>query len=181
MVCLLNLLNPFIELWIGNDFVLQRSVTVAISINFFFMQSRVLLIAFKQNAGIFRPDRYKPLIEIIFNFGLSIILVKYYQILGVLIGSIANILFICICPEAYIIHKHLFKRSHWVYAKSYLIQILVLLFACAISLYVNSFIDMFVLKCLVSIFVSVSVYFLFFSRTKEFEYFAGLVKKRIKN
>ena len=176
MVCLLNLLNPFIELWIGNDFVLQRSVTVAISINFFFMQSRALLIAFKQNAGIFRPDRYKPLIEIFFNFGLSIILVKYYQILGVLIGSIANILFVCICPEAYIIHKHLFNRSYLAYAKSYFIQILVLLIACVISLYINSFIENFVVKCLVSIFVSTFIYLIFFFRTNEFKYFIRIIK-----
>jgi len=177
MVCLLNLLNPFIELWIGNAFVLQHSIAVAISINFFFMQNRILLITFKQNAGIFRPDRYKPLIEIIFNFGLSIILVKYYEILGVLIGSIANIIFICICPEAYIIHKHLFKRSHRIYAKSFLIQILVLLFACTISLYINSFIYNFVAKCLVSIFVSMFIYLLFFFRTEEFAYFTDIAKK----
>jgi O-antigen/teichoic acid export membrane protein len=180
MICLLNLLNPFIKLWIGNAFVLQHSIAIAISINFFFMQNRILLITFKQNAGIFRPDRYKPLLEIIFNFGLSIILVKYYEILGVLIGSIANIIFVCICPEAYIIHKHLFKRSPWIYAKSYLIQILALLVACAISLYINAFIDMFVLKCLVSISVSVLVYFLFFFKTEEFGYFVGLFRKMAK-
>jgi len=177
MVCLLNLLNPFIELWVGNAFVLQHSVAVAISINFFFMQNRILLITFKQNAGIFRPDRYKPLIEIIFNFGLSIILVKYYGILGVLIGSIANILFVCICPEAYIIHKYLFYRSHWIYAKSYFIQILVLLIACITSLYINSFVENFVVKCLVSIFVSIFIYLLFLYRTREFKYFIRIVKK----
>jgi len=179
-VCLLNLINPFIELWIGDFFVLPYSVVVAMSMNFFFAQNRAVVLTFKYDAGIFRPDMYKPLIEIVFNLGLSIILAIHYGVLGVVIGTLVNIILICIGTEAYIVHKHLFKCSVWNYAKSYLIQILALIFACAISLYINTFIDMFVLKCLVSVFVSISVYFLFFFKTEEFWYFVKLGKKMVR-
>jgi len=176
-VCLLNLINPFIELWIGDFFVLPYSVVVAMSINFFLAQNRSVVLTFKFDAGIFRPDMYKPLIEIVFSLGLSIVLAMRYGVLGVVIGTVANMLFICIGTEAYIIHKHLFKCSVWNYAKSYLIQILVLFFAYAISFYINTFIDIFILKCLVSAFVSISVYFLFFFRSSEFKYFIEIAKK----
>jgi len=179
-VCLLNLINPFIELWIGDFFVLPYSVVVVMSMNFFFAQNRSVVLTFKYDAGIFRPDMYKPLIEIVFNLGLSIILAMRYGVLGVVMGTLANIVLICIGTEAYIIHKHLFKCKVWNYAKSYLIQILALLFAYAISFYINTFIDMFVLKCLVSIFVSALVYFLFFFRTEEFRYFVELGKKMVR-
>jgi O-antigen/teichoic acid export membrane protein len=179
-VCLLNLLNPFIELWIGEAYTLPYPVAVIISINFFLTQNRTLVLTFKQNAGIFRPDMYKPLIEIVFNLALSIFLVQHYGILGVVIATLANIIIICIGTEAYIVHKHLFKCNIWIYAKSYLIQILALLIAFMLSFYINGFISNFALKCLVSISVSISVYFLFFFRSMEFEYFVEIARKMMK-
>ena len=178
-VCLLNLINPFIELWIGDFFILPYSVVVAMSISFFFAQNRSVVLTFKYDAGIFRPDMYKPLIEIVFNLGLSIILAMHYGVLGVVMGTLANMVLICIGTEAYIIHKYLFKCSVWIYAKAYFVQILALLTAFAISFYLNSFIDHFAVKCLISISISVSVYFLFFFKTEEFGYFVGLFKKMV--
>jgi O-antigen/teichoic acid export membrane protein len=179
-VCLLNLLNPFIEFWIGDLYLFSYSIAIAMSVNFFFMQNRLVVLTFKYDAGIFRPDMYKPLIEVVFNLGLSIFLVHHYGILGVIIATLANTVLICIGTEAYIIHKHLFKCSVWSYAKAYLVQILALLTAFAISFYVNSFIVDFAIKCLISISISVSVYFLFFSKTEEFRYFVGLFRKMAK-
>jgi len=179
-VCLLNLLNPFIKLWIGETYILPYAVAVVISLNFFLTQNRSLLVVFKNDAGVFRPDMYKPLIEIVFNFGLSLFLVQYYGILGVISATLANSFFICIGTDAYISHKYIFKCSVWNYAKACLVQILALLTAFAISFYLNSFIDNFAIKCLISISVSVSVYFLFFFRTEEFKYFVELLKKMVK-
>jgi Membrane protein involved in the export of O-antigen and teichoic acid len=71
-ICLLNLLNPFIELWIGENYLLSNSVVYAIVANFFFMQNRGLILTFKFNAGLFRSDMYKPFIEMVFNLSISI-------------------------------------------------------------------------------------------------------------
>jgi O-antigen/teichoic acid export membrane protein len=180
-VCFLNLLNPFIEFWIGESFVLPYSVAVVMSINFFLMQNRAVVLTFKYNAGLFRPDMYKPIIEVAFNLGLSIILALHYGVLGVVIGTLANTVLVCIGAEAYIVHKHLFKCKVWIYAKSYLVQISALLVACAISLYINSFVNNFIIKCLVSISVSIFIYFLFFFHTEEFKYFVALGRKVVRN
>jgi len=175
-ICLLNLLNPFIELWVGKGYLLSNSVVYVIVANFFFMQNRRLILTFKFNAGLFRPDMYKPFIEMVFNLSISIFLVHIYGVLGVLIGTLANTFFINIWVEAFIVHKHIFSTSFISYLKMYLIQILVLFIACIISLYINAFIDMFALKCLVAVFVSISVYFLFFFRSNEFKYFVAIAK-----
>jgi hypothetical protein len=123
---------------------------------------------------------YKPFIEIVFNLSISIFLVHIYGVLGVLIGTLANTFFINIWVEAFIVHKHIFSTSIVGYLKMYLIQILVLIFAYAISFYINAFIDIFVLKCFVSVFVTTGIYFLFFIRTEEFRYFVELGKKIVK-
>jgi hypothetical protein len=122
----------------------------------------------------------KPLIEVVFNLGLSLFLVRHYGILGVVFATLANTIFICIGTEAYISYKYIFKCSVWNYAKAYLVQILALLTAFAISFYINSFIDNFAIKCFITISISISVYFLFFFKTEEFRYFVELGKKMAK-
>jgi len=174
-VCLVNLLNPFIELWAGKDYLLSNSVVYVIVANFFFMQNRLLIIAFRNDAGIFRPDMYKPLIEVAFNLSLSIFLVRIYGVLGVLIGTLANTFFINIWVEVYIAHKYIFATSVAGYLKMYGVQILALFISCISTLYINNFIEIFVGKVAISILITAIVYLLFFFRTKEFKYFARLI------
>jgi O-antigen/teichoic acid export membrane protein len=176
-VCLVNLLNPFIDLWVGKDYLLTNSVVYVIVANFFFMQNRWLIIAFRNDAGVFRPDMYKPLIEVVFNLGLSIFLVRIYGVLGVLIGTLANTFFVNIWVEVFIAHKHIFATKVSEYLKMYAIQIFVLLVSCALTLYINSFIEAFIGKMAISVLITVAVYLLFFFRTEEFKYFVGLGKK----
>ncbi len=179
-VCLVNLMNPFIELWVGQNYLLSNSIVYVIVANFFFMQNRWLVIIFKNDAGIFRPDMYKPIIEIIFNLSLSIFLVHEYGVLGVLIGTLANTFFINIWVEAYIAHKHIFVTSIARYLKMYAIQIFAMLTSCALSLYINSFVELFAGKAVVSISVAMTVYFIFFFRTEEFKYFVELFRKMVR-
>ncbi|MCL2259850.1 MAG: oligosaccharide flippase family protein [Fibromonadales bacterium] len=176
-VCLVNLLNPFIELWAGKDYLLSNAVVYVIVANFFFMQNRWLVIIFRNDAGIFRPDMYKPLIEIVFNLSLSIFLVRIYGTLGVLIGTLANTFFINIWVEMFIAHKHIFATSMAKYMKMYAVNAFVLLLSCGVSIYINCFIEPFVGKAAVSISVASAIYFLFFFRTEEFKYFVQLAKK----
>jgi len=176
-VCLVNLLNPFIELWVGKDYLLSNSIVYVIVVNFFLMQNRWLILAFKSDAGIFRPDMYKPLIEIVFNLGLSIFLVRIYGVLGVLIGTLANTFFVCIWVEMYIAHKYIFASHVAWYLKMYAAQIFALFVSCISALYINSFIEPFVGKVAISILVTTIVYLLFFFRTEEFKYFVGIAKK----
>jgi O-antigen/teichoic acid export membrane protein len=176
-VCLVNLLNPFIELWIGKDYLLSNFVVYVIVANFFFMQNRFLMSTFKNDAGIFRPDMYKPIVEIVFNLSLSIFLVRIYGVLGVLIGTLANTFFVNIWVESFIVHKHVFATSIKGYLKMYAVQVFVLLVSCALTLYINSFIEAFIGKMAISVLIAVAVYLLFFFRTEEFKYFVGLWRK----
>jgi len=173
-VCLVNLLSPFIELWVGRNYLLPNSVVYVAVANFFFMQNRWLVNTFKFDAGIFRPDMYKPLIEIVFNLSLSIFLVHKYGVLGVLIGTLANTFFINIWVEVFIAHKYIFSTNIAGYLKMYMVQIFALLISCTLSLYINSFVELFAGKAAVSISVAMAVYFLFFFRTEEFRYYVKL-------
>ncbi|GHV14469.1 sugar translocase [Fibrobacterales bacterium] len=179
-VCLLNLINPFIEIWAGADYLLSDSVVYVIVANYFFSLNRTLVWVFKDCAGIFKPDRYKPIVEIVFNMGLSLFLVQYLGVIGVLIGTLANTLFVCIWVESYLVHKYIFENSVFLYVRRYLVQCAVLAVSLGLTFYANSFVENFVGKCTVSLGISSAVYFVFFCRTAEFEYFIELGKRTLR-
>jgi O-antigen/teichoic acid export membrane protein len=179
-VCLLNLVEPFIELWVGPGYLLHFPVLAVLSANHFVQQNRGLVLAFKQNSGIFRQDKYKPLIEVVFNLGLSIYLAQKLGVLGVVIGTLATNVCVNAWVEAYLTYKYVLKEPLWRYAKIYTMHIVAVSAAIALSFWVNASVENFALKCVASVASFALVYFLFFGRTNEFRYCMELGKKILK-
>ena len=69
------------------------------------------IIVYRDATGTFYYDRYKPLFEGVTNLILSIILVKFLGLSGVLIGTIITNLTICAIIEPYVLYKHGFQTS----------------------------------------------------------------------
>lgn len=90
------LVNYFIKLWIGDNFVLQKSTIMFISFDIFVVTFRQNLDSFKESYGFF-DDIELPILESVINFILSIILGLKYGINGILAGTaISNIIVILI-------------------------------------------------------------------------------------
>ena len=54
---------PFVELWMGKDFVLDNLTVLVIAVNMFVGGMRASFGIFKNAAGIFYEDRFIPIIE----------------------------------------------------------------------------------------------------------------------
>lgn len=74
--CLLCLFNPFIEFAFGEKYLFDLPLVLLICLDFYVRGMRVSFSTIKETCGIFRPDRYKPILEAIVNLTLSILLVK---------------------------------------------------------------------------------------------------------
>lgn len=141
-VCLINLLNPFIEnIWIRDSFYVFNSFEVIIIVaSFLTVGLRKNVLVFKDLYGVFAPDRYKPIIEGIINLILSLALVNYIGFSGVLIATIITNLALCLTVEPFVLFKYGLKRS----VKTYYIRLSYYILTSAIiigvSIYLNSFI-----------------------------------------
>lgn len=131
-VCTYKLINNFIILWIGRDFVLSNSTVFLVMINLFIQSFRGITEIFKDGSGFF-DDIHLPISEAMINFILSIILVQYIGLNGVIIGTIvSNILIICIAKPI-LVFKRCFDKDIKDYIKiygNYLILIIVSLLSC---------------------------------------------------
>lgn len=104
------------------DLELARAITMVIAVNHFVQFMRQAINLFKDAAGIFYADRWKPLCESVVNVGLSILFVFIfpdgYEVVGVIAATIITNLFICHIVEPHVVFKYAFKTS----AKGYYIR-----------------------------------------------------------
>lgn len=131
-VCTYKLINNFIILWLGKNFILSKLTVILILVNLFIQCFRGITDIFKDGSGFF-DDIQLPVSESIINFVLSIILVRYMGLNGVIIGTIAsNILIICIAKPI-LVFERCFDKNIKDYMKvygNYLILIIVSLLSC---------------------------------------------------
>lgn len=93
-ICLLCMLQNFILLWTGKRLLLDEATMIAIVCCFYATHIRKVVLAYKDAAGMWNADRFKPLIGCMVNLTFNIILVKYIGISGVVISTIIS--YICV-------------------------------------------------------------------------------------
>ncbi len=99
------IIDDLITICFGNNLELDRQVSMVITINYFIQYMRQTVLTFRDATGTFYNDRYKPLVEGVFNIILSILLVKKVGIVGVILATIITNIFICHIVEPYVLFK----------------------------------------------------------------------------
>lgn len=114
MTCMLFLIQPFVKLYFGPQYVLSNGIVILLSINFLLtimmqIPSQVFVV-FK----LYHYDYPIVIISAILNIILSISLVQKLGIAGVLIGTLVTSL-IYLFSRYFIISYFVFKCSYWGY------------------------------------------------------------------
>jgi O-antigen/teichoic acid export membrane protein len=108
---LLNLTQPFIELWLGTNAMLPLSVLFLLTIDFFIFGMTAVGGSLRSSAGVFMQDRYYHFFAAIVNFVLSIILVQKIGLPGVIIGTIVYRILEYYLILGLVLHKCVFFES----------------------------------------------------------------------
>lgn len=94
--CLLCLFQPFVKLWIGEEGLLPNDFVILIAIYFYCHKFCDILFIYQEACGIWWQTRFTPLIASLINLILSLVLIKFLEINGVLIATIISVLFVYI-------------------------------------------------------------------------------------
>mgnify|MGYP002582582604 CR=1 FL=1 len=137
-VCLINLFNIFINIWIGEKYCLEFPIVLMIIINFYLTGMRVPSGIMKSAAGLFDVDKFTPLIQAIINLIVSIILVQKIGLIGVLIGTFISSIVIPCWQRPYLVYKYVLKKSSKQYFIEYLKNIIIIVISTSISLFINN-------------------------------------------
>ena len=180
-ICLFVLFNPFIEIWLGEEYLFRISVILIIIVSFYLKGRRQSVLTFKDAFGLFWYDRYKPVLEAVTNLILSLILVKFMGIEGILLGTVISSITTVFWIEPYVLYKYGFKSSVKPYFVRYIVSTIVMVIAGGITLKVanmfsgGSVFD-FIGKMLVCMVIPNLIFLCVVWRTQEFQYLFGIIK-----
>lgn len=129
-ICLYALLQPFIELCFGTEYLLPLINVALVSFNSFIFGMTSVSITYMVASGLYVKDQYIPILQSILNIVISIVLALKIGLAGVLIGTlVSNILVFIIKP--FIVYKYSLKRNFGLYFLDFFkkMGVLIIIFA----------------------------------------------------
>ena len=183
---ILCIIEPFIKVWIGGQYLLPLSVLITLVINFYIQGMRKTCNTFKEAAGIFYEDRYVPLIESLINIITSIILVKIFGLVGVFLGTIISTIIIFFYSYPKFVYMPLFEKTYIQHLKDYIPYIIISILAVGATYFITSniYVENLILQILINLIIVCVIpniiYWLAFHKTSQLKYYKQLLKN-IKN
>ena len=104
------MINPFIKLWMGEEYLLPEFTIFLLMINLFINITRVMIEVFKDGFGFFE-DIYNPILESIINLVVSFILVQSMGLNGVIIGTICSNIVVIYFLKPLLVYIKCFKKN----------------------------------------------------------------------
>lgn len=138
VICLYYFTPPFISLWLGDEYLLEKSVFLLLLFNVYINIVRNAVMFF-MGAFILYEDVYAPVLEVAITILGSILLGKYWGIMGVISGSSISLLLIIAIWKPY----YLFKKSFKVSVKVYWIDSIKYIMMFLITIYITSLLVIF--------------------------------------
>ncbi|WP_282937460.1 hypothetical protein [Paenibacillus sp. RC67] len=180
------IIEPFITLWIGKQFIMEKMVLIVLMVTFYERGMRNSVSTVKTTAGIFHEDRYAPLVQAVINLGFSIWLVQVMGLSGVFIGALISAVLVPFWTTPYFVYKKIFQKPLWHYYGTYAYYTAIGVGTClATSLLCQWFsadtVMMLVVKVILCLMVPNVIYLALFYKTEEFKYLFGIVEGLIKN
>ncbi len=181
------LLNPFINLWLGENYLLSTIIVFVIVINFYFNSMIGVIDNIKTSAGIYHQDRFVPIIQAIVNLVASIYLVIKFGLIGVFLGTSLSIIVIFIF-KPYFVYKYAFNKNvinYFLTFIKYLIIVFIeglivyLLFNILSEYIINKFI-LFIVQIIIVVLVPNIINYLLFHKNNEFNDLVGRLKRTLK-
>ncbi len=177
------LIEPFIKLWIGDEFILPKFVLITLMVNVYVQGIRNTTSIFKDAAGIFYKDRYIPLIEAIINLISSIILVRIFGLSGIFMGTIISSLFLIIYSYPKYVYKLILDGEYSEFFKLHLYHLSITLGICLITGYISSLIIIsnvwlkLIFNGIICLIIPNLLYYLITRNSQEFKFYSIKIKE----
>ena len=173
-IAFIVLLNPFIEIWLGEKFLLGIEVSIALAISFLVEGLRLPAYTYRTTMGLFEKGKITPYIAVITNIIFSIVLGKICGVVGIFLGTSLAQLLSYSWIDPYLIHKYGFETPIKKYVNKYFLYIIIFSFASIITYFgsqvyiANKYVS-FIIKCIIVCIIPNIIIFLCTLKFREFE------------
>lgn len=109
--CFLCLFQPFMEIWVGKDLMLSFPMVICFCVYYFIYEVNQLLNSYKDAAGIWQKDRFRPLVTALSNLTLNLLMVNKLGLFGILLSTILAMLLVGIPWLIHNLFSEVFDRD----------------------------------------------------------------------
>ena len=92
--CMVALYQPFMKIWAGEKSMQPFGFVICISAFFFVWELYRLINVYKDAAGMWHEDRFRPLASAIANLAMNLILIQFWGLYGVILSTLLSVLFV---------------------------------------------------------------------------------------
>ena len=171
----------------GDELLLSYPIVICFVIYFYAFEIEQLIGTYKDAAGIWYEDRFRPLITALINLAMNIILVQYIGLYGVILSTVFSLIIVGIPWITYNLFKYVFKGEN---PMKYLIKLVKYALTSTIVIFIPVFICMqienlgivtLVIKLIICIVMTNILYFIVYFKSKEFNKMIQVLRRLIKN
>ena len=184
--CLLNLYQPFVEIWVGKDYMMEMFAVICLVVYFFVRQINSLFNLYKDASGMWHEDRFRPLVTALTNLILNIILVQFIGIYGVIFSTVIAVVFVGMPWLLHNLFTYIFEKKYfWTYMKKLFVYCLVIVISCILTNVICNFVDgnlwkVLVIRGLICLITTNVLYLIVYNSTVEYAEAIQLVNKMTK-
>lgn len=186
-VCLLCLYQPFMDIWVGEKLELKFPAIVCFCVYFFVYEINQLLNTYKDAAGIWHEDRFRPLVTAGANLGMNLIMVQFWGIYGVLLSTVLSTLFVGMPWLLHNLFTVLFDKNQLLgYLKSLLLYVIVVFISCVGCYFICQLFNFsnwltLIVRMIICCLVPNIIYFIAYRKNAEFKQCLQLLDNMTRN
>lgn len=182
--CLLCSYQTFMFLWVGEAYLLDNKFVILMSLYFYSIAIIKVIELYKDAAGAWSQDKYRPLFTSAVNLLINLSLVNKIGLYGIIISTILSQVFIGIPWIVKNVFDNVFKKkaNEFIvkFLKYFLISVFAMILGNFISVQFNEVsVVILVLKGLISFFVFNIIFWMFFRKTLEYRKLKLLILKNL--
>lgn len=180
VTCVYFLLEDLIRVWLGESYILEKRVLIAITCNFYLGVALFPIWTFREATGLYRKTKYIMLATATINLVLSVVLGKTIGLSGIIFASAISRVVTYFWVEPKLLFRTYFGKSCLVYflgiAKSLLTMFVIFLLEYFIIRYMipQTWLSLFLKAVLVGG-ISLAVTILVYCKTEGFQ----LIKQKV--
>lgn len=172
---LLCLYQPFMDIWVGPDLKLEFSVVVCLCVYYFVYEINQIFLNYKDAAGIWHQDRFRPLVTALANLVMNLIMVRYLGIYGIILSTVLSTTCIGMPWLLHNLFTSLFEKSQlWDYLKQLAFYVCMSVLAGVVTFIACSFVRLegwleFFVKLLICVAIPNAIFVVVYHRRMEFK------------
>lgn len=181
--CILVIIQNFIKVWIGENYIFNIQVVVMLVINYYQLMMRKTYDAFLNAAGICVENRFVPIAESVLNIVFSIIFYKVFGLVGIFMGTFFSGFALWAYSYPKFVYKKVLKKRYINYVKETLTYFCLFICISGLTFLLSKFVQIdssianIIISAIIAVIIPNVIIYIIYHNSVNYKYFITLIKK----